>query len=269
MLPWRAGTWQAARSGTPVALALAICAAVACNGSATRPLNSITLESDTIWAPIGMARAVTAIGKDNLGRETSADITWTSSDPLVATAVNGVIRGLRFGTATLTASAPGVAPATATIAVLPPAGTYDVTASLNEFSFEVPGPVPPDCPQPGYCTLRRPYTGASLTGTLVIGNKGITTATFSGTFCDAASASDPSGCTHVSPKVPAEYANRIITYDGAAFVATMQVGDYSTPIIRLSSNSSNGDFAGSVYWSTYVSRSPPAHDGTFVARLRP
>jgi hypothetical protein len=44
---------------------------------------------------------------------------------------------------------------------------YDVTTTLDSFSFETGAPSPPDCPNSTlYCTHHRAFSGAELSGTL-------------------------------------------------------------------------------------------------------
>src|SRR4051794_14572863 len=49
-------------------------------------------------------------------------------------------------------------------------GSYALTTTLDTFNFTTTAPSPPDCPtatSSGFCVHARPYSGATLSGTLV------------------------------------------------------------------------------------------------------
>ena len=165
-----------------------------------------------------------------------------------------------------------------------PGGTFDLTTVLDSFSFETGGPPPqPDCPNntTQYCTHFRAYSGATLTGTLVLvpeANPGatferfLTVGSFGGTFCDAIDTQTLTGCTHASAVATTTYSDGSLsknTLDAVSDFAGTVGGAGLGPNVRLIGMMSRDSLYGRVQWSQFVARSPPTHIGRFVARRRP
>lgn len=151
--------------------------------------------------------------------------------------------------------------------------TYDVTTTLDSFSFETAAPSPPDCPNfTMYCTHFRAFSGAELSGTLVFDPSAATsidlapTGTFEGKFCDAIDYKDLTGCTHVAVQPPTAY--------GVGFWPPMSPGSPfngkvgSSAAVTFSGMNAGDSVYGRVSWIQNAGRSPPTHRGTFVARRR-
>lgn len=157
---------------------------------------------------------------------------------------------------------------------------YDVTTTLDKFSFETPAPSPPDCPasptMSPYCTHVRPYSDATLSGVMTLeffGDSVVPSGTFTGKMCSSIDYAGLTGCTAVK--------DRSDTYDPAASLVShgpngtsiaihLQVGlltDYK-PLISLYGPMTEDSIWGDVIWMAYQSRSPPGHQGRFVARRR-
>ena len=148
---------------------------------------------------------------------------------------------------------------------------YDVTTTLDTFSFETPGvpAQPPDCPiSTQYCTHRRAFGGATLTGTLTFAS-GTVSGNFSGLFCSSWTTTD--GCTAVKPMAPMNYlyysGDRAITPGSGPYTIWLAQGTLA-PNVYLSAMGSGDSLFGRVAWASSIGRSPPGHTGTFVARLR-
>lgn len=94
------------------------------------PVTSVTLNPMTATIAVGEQITITAtVNPDNA---TNKDVTWSSSDGTVATAVNktnkdGLITGVKEGTVTVTATADGGITATCTIKVEEATKTYTYT----------------------------------------------------------------------------------------------------------------------------------------------
>jgi trimeric autotransporter adhesin len=74
-----------------------------------RPIGAIELSPDSLRIPVGGESHFTARLLDDRGDELpTAGIVWTSSAPAVATVADGVVRGVRPGTAQISASAGSV-----------------------------------------------------------------------------------------------------------------------------------------------------------------
>ena len=163
-------------------------------------------------------------------------------------------------------------------AVVPTVITYDVTTTLDSFSFETGAPSPPDCPNSTlYCTHRRAFSGAELFGTLILidsasnPNEVVPTGTFGGKFCDSIDYAGLTGCLHVGA-IP------LTVYEGGLWPRRAldttslffgQVGGRgSTRAIYFVGKSSGDSLYGTLRWVQMVYRSPPTHYGRFVARRR-
>src|SRR5438067_4552430 len=101
---------------------------------------------------------------------------------------------------------------------------YDVTTTLDSFSFETGAPSPPDCPNSTlYCTHRRAFSGAELFGTLILTdssshpNELVPTGMFGGKFCDSIDYAGLTGCLHVAA-IP------LTTYEGGLWPRMGSVG---------------------------------------------
>ncbi len=114
----------------PWLLALAICAcgggSDGSSGTTNPPIvvddspSAITLSpSATVTLQSGSTSNIVASVTAKSGKTlSSANVTWTSSDPAIASVLNGVITGLKVGTVTITASI-GSVQATSTVTVVP------------------------------------------------------------------------------------------------------------------------------------------------------
>lgn len=161
-----------------------------------------------------------------------------------------------------------------TVADPPPSDTatavYDVTTALDTFDYEVAATSPDQCPSSGmYCTYQKPYSGASLSGSLTLTTtKDTMTASgdFSGQFCDNW---DASGCKSVAPLGGhyIDYGSVVqVTGSDTTVVATVA----STGLISLRGKAKGDSITGEVTWRKSLgSRYPTSHTGTFVARRRP
>jgi hypothetical protein len=160
-------------------------------------------------------------------------------------------------------------------AVGPTVITYDVTTTLDGFSFETGAPSPPDCPNATlYCTHYRAFSGAELFGTLILTDTAssaselVPTGTFGGKFCDSIDYAGLTGCLHVAaiPLTPYEGGlwPRPQTID---FTGTVGGRDFSR-VIFFVGKSSGDSLYGTVRWMEKEGRSPPSHLGRFVAHRR-
>ena len=98
------------------------------------PVSSITLDQDSITLMIDQTFTLTAtVGPDNA---TDKTVTWSSSDASVATVdASGKVKGIKEGTATITAKA-GAQSATCTVTV-EPVPVDSVTLSKTELTLKV------------------------------------------------------------------------------------------------------------------------------------
>ena len=243
---------------------------------------SVEIGSDTVWAPPGAPVTVQAIAKDSAGNVvTNAVVTWTMSDPSVATvrvpaAASGnpvplsvQVTGVRDGSATkLIAALSSGASSTATVVVARAALVYDVATTLTTYRSEG-GP----CPQfVMYCTVDRPTSEATLSGAITVAFDGVF-----GSFL---------GCTPNYPLFPScasvrlyifstfssgtRPANRLAWDSLSAwdFMLIGVPGDYG-PVVRLVGPVTGDSTSGEVeWWSVRAARNPPKYLGTFVARRR-
>ncbi len=85
------------------------------------PIGSVTVSPATASTHIGSTTTLTATVKDQNGTVvTNHIVTWTSSNPAVATVAGGVVTGVALGTATITATSDGRSgTASVTVAGLP------------------------------------------------------------------------------------------------------------------------------------------------------
>jgi hypothetical protein len=165
--------------------------------------------------------------------------------------------------------------------VPPLAGTYEFTTVLDTFSFETPAPSPPDCPAATlYCTHFRADTNGRLSGTLTVGDQititgGDTTytlvaATIAGRFCDAIDRVTLTGCTHVRDVATMSYSRGEI--EGRPLTSGERYARIQGPDnqgLSIAARFSPDSIVGRVYWTEFVTRSPPAYRGSFKAyRLR-
>jgi hypothetical protein len=158
---------------------------------------------------------------------------------------------------------------------------YDVTTTLDKFSFETASPSPPDCPfsptMSLYCTHVRPFAGATLTGVMSIRGSGdtlIASGEFSGKMCSQIDYTGLTGCTAVSDRTDTygPYSTSMIHAEAVppTIAIRMRVGsglDYK-PILGFNGTMRGDSISGDVFWSAAPGRSPPTHWGHFVARRR-
>jgi hypothetical protein len=157
---------------------------------------------------------------------------------------------------------------------------YDVTTTLETFSFETSAPSPPDCPftpnMSPYCTHVRAFTGATLTGTMSLTasvDSIIPAGTFTGKMCSSYGVSTPNGCAAVTERTdeygPGSSQSRVHP-DGVTITIRMRVGsnlDFK-PLLGLYGAIHGDSITGQVVWSAAPGRSPPTHYGKFVAVRR-
>ena len=136
-----------------VAVVTTLTLAAACKGDEVSPATTgpddpsrLTLElsSQTDTVPEGSSKQLTARLTDQKGNLQSATITWSSTDPNIASVSNGVVTGVALGEASIIAYAKGAAD-TAQIAVtqnellldVQPSGAMVVLGDTVDFSATV------------------------------------------------------------------------------------------------------------------------------------
>jgi hypothetical protein len=162
-----------------------------------------------------------------------------------------------------------------------PIVVYDVTTTLDSFSFETAAPSLPDCPShpamPPYCTHVRAFEGATLSGVLTLkmmGDSVVPSGSFTGLMCSSIDYAGLTGCTAVAQRSD-EYGpwtpSAIYKAGGDSLASIhLRVGsglDYK-PILSLSGPMLGDSIIGTVLWAAAPGRSPPTHSGRFVARRR-
>jgi len=168
----------------------------------------------------------------------------------------------------------------------PLVGTFDVTTTLDTFTFETAAPSPPDCPGSTlYCTHSRPANGATLSGSVSVANvtnvnsaNGPTLEStnvhgeFTGRFCATIDYQNLTGCMTLGGQQTLEYPSGVLRSSGVLTDISILLDG---PIVHttdprrvwLTEATFAGDsIAGRVYWALSTGRSPPAYRGTFVAR---
>jgi len=171
----------------------------------------------------------------------------------------------------------------------PLVGTWELTTHFDTFVFETPGASPPDCPNATqYCVHFSSNTGGPYLGGILevqdtsssADTLGSSTVVIAGmlqsSFCDAAGSYPPIGCTHVSARVPVQYAgNMTVTQDGTTagsiwlWLSEPYVGSWPNPRILGSGplTYAGDSIDGRVpHWGTIQGRSPPTYRGTVVLR---
>jgi hypothetical protein len=177
----------------------------------------------------------------------------------------------------------------------PLSGTWQVTTSLDSFSYETPAPSPPDCPSfTMYCT----HSHADTLGRLaIIMTVGISVApgtqnsiyplylteaeaatiypvafgTVTGRFCKV---TPEQGCTSTTEVGPTPYPSGgavgplTLTDPSNSVKIVLRLGGADRPLVILRGRLAGDSITGNVWWAAGVTRSPPAHWGTFVARRR-
>ncbi len=105
----------------------------ATRGRVQAVVTRVTLSPDSFFLSVGQSQTVTAVARDRNGNVLQRTFTWRSLDPTVATAgANGVVTGVRSGSATIMATVGGVS-GTAIVQV----GQPIVAVSPNLLSFPV------------------------------------------------------------------------------------------------------------------------------------
>jgi trimeric autotransporter adhesin len=109
-----------------LALLLPLLVAAGCGGDSgvePRSATAVIIESGPIAMAVGQSQTVTASFADRDGEpvpSTGQVVTWTSTRTSVATVSNGTIHAVGPGTATITASSPGLTSATVQVTVSQP-----------------------------------------------------------------------------------------------------------------------------------------------------
>lgn len=106
------------------------------------PVASISINPSTATIAVGASQQLSATLRDaNSNVVSNRTVTWSSSDPAVATvSPDGVISGRSVGTATVTASSEGIA-ANATLSIIA-AGSDVVPGTANVFGYGTTAPAP-------------------------------------------------------------------------------------------------------------------------------
>ena len=157
-------------------------------------------------------------------------------------------------------------------------GTYDVTATLEQFRYKIPGSSPGvDCaPSSSYCAATEGAKGAVLSVTMFVGHPSddesevgetffLISGTSSGQFC--AAVEKTTGCTGLTPSALAFPASLMTATDHVVF-AKLEIGS-TGPAISMSSGPMQGDsLAGTISWFQPLGGDPASYSGHFVARKR-
>lgn len=268
-----------------IGMAFAVTGCVGDPGSSATNVQFWTeqLVTTELWAPVGQATVVSVLAVDAHGNPvTDAKIALRLANPSAAVLTmlpnsaaqpgftSATVRGVQLGTATqLIADVEHGPSATLTVQVPAVGGVYDVTTQMTTFSYETAAPSPPDCPNyTMYCTHFRPFTAASLTGTLTVTRDSVY-GNFGGLFCNTWA---DAGCTSVMSMPAIDYAyytaTKVISGAGPFLIGLRVPGAILNPVAVLKATPDADSLYGAVYWSKYPARSPPTHSGTFVARLR-
>lgn len=261
--------------------------ATSTNGT-VRPGAAVTVTVPKIvWAPPGQPVTVSAIVTDAAGMEVpDAQVRWSVSDSTVARIVSSappsgtpprasaVVVGLKVGlttflTATLTS---GVASGAAAVRTARAVSVYDLTTQFATFAWELPNGDGVNCPQTTQnCVVRKPFTGASLTGTVSYDRtRDTVSAQFGGAFCSSWSTAAPSGCTAVVGVPSAPYhVYGTVTNSGEPFASPLQApGDFGSVVLFANVVTTADSTYGDIIWQQSPGRFPPQHAGRFVARER-
>ncbi|MHB1313079.1 MAG: Ig-like domain-containing protein [Gemmatimonadaceae bacterium] len=282
----------------PAALLIVMFACVSCTKAeptsrAAPVLSAIAVRLSRDSIKVNEFSSATATGRDQYGAPFGLDtVTWFVGSTEVAWvhSTQGLVTGTSPGQTPVYATSGGMQ-GSAEITVVPSAyaGTYDITAVTDTFSFEVPGPSGSDCPQPGYCTHRRAYPGGIFAATMTLADKRgkryegsgggdfpMASMTLRGTFCRQWEYGDTSfSCTTVntvdSLTVPGSWA---VDTTSRRFSASFGSGSFSADTYRPYGNvgfdaALSGDsLYGRFMWQRTLNRSPDTQYGPFVARRR-
>jgi len=271
-----------------VLLACASCTSAEPTARAAPVLSTISVSLSKDSIKVNELSSATATGRDQYGSPFVLDtVAWFVGSTEVAWvhSTQGLVTGASPGRTPVYATSGGMQ-GSAEITVVPSAyaGTYDISAVTDTFSFEVPGPSGSDCPQPGYCTHRRAYAGGTFAATMTLadkryeggGDSPMASMTLWGTFCGRWEYGDLSfSCTTVntvdsltvqgswtadstSRRVDASFGNN------SWFGDTYRPYGHVTFIATLAGDSLYGRFR----WQRALARSPDTQYGPFVARRR-
>jgi hypothetical protein len=116
---WTLGTHAGLQTLAASAAGVATPAGVGATASAG-PAASVTISPAPLSIVVGQQVTLTANVVDAYGNPTSAVITWGSTNPAVATATAGTVRGIGAGSAQVTASVTGATPGSAGVTVTRP-----------------------------------------------------------------------------------------------------------------------------------------------------
>lgn len=92
--------------------------------------SAIKLDKDSVKVMVGKTFTLSVSTEPEVA--TKPAITWTSSDETIATVADGVITGVKAGTATITATADGLAPVTCTVTVAEDDGNMIINGDFEQ-----------------------------------------------------------------------------------------------------------------------------------------
>lgn len=305
----QAGTWTARRSArraeqwftvppdvgvlAPAALLAVTLACVSCTrveptSRAAPVLSAITVSLSRDSIKVSEFSSATATGRDQYGAPFGLDtVTWFVGSTEVAWvhSTQGLVKGASPGRTPVYATSGGMqGSAEITVVASAYAGTYDISAVTDTFSFEVPGPSGSDCPNFGYCTHRRAYAGGIFAATMTLadkryeggGDSPMASVLRWGTFCGRWEYGDTSfSCTTVT-KVDSLTVQGSWTVDttsrrvDASFGYSSWFGDSYLPYghVTLAATLAGDSLFGRFRWQRGLARSPDTQYGPFVARRR-
>ncbi len=133
------GKVTAVAEGTAIITAKAGGVTAACSVTVKEPdtvlVESVTLNKDELTLDVGASETLTATVKPD--NATDKTVTWSSSDPSIATVKDGVVTGVKAGTATITAAS-GSKSATCSVKVSEPViAVSKVTLDTDSAEVEV------------------------------------------------------------------------------------------------------------------------------------
>jgi len=143
--------------------------------------------------------------------------------------------------------------------------TYDITTSLDSFTFETACPPSPNGML--YCAYAVPANGlARLSGSVTVSDNWANPA-FTGAFCDQADRF--TGCSHASPVAMDSALGAVVSDDPLTLIARFSLGKNHGAIVLDGTSFDGETIRGRVSWTIVNDvRFPSIHSGTFIARPR-